>query len=47
MREAISLVMGPDCPIRFVFLDDIPLSASGKFPYIVRRKTLDSASLAL
>ena len=47
MREAISLVMGPDCPIRFVFVPDIPLSPSGKFPYIVQRKTLDSASPAL
>src|SRR6266702_4096109 len=46
MREAIALVMGPDCPIRFVFVPDIPLSPSGKFPYIVQRKTLDSASPA-
>jgi phenylacetate-CoA ligase len=44
MREAISRVMGPGCPVRFVFLDDIPLAASGKFPYIVQRKTLDSTS---
>jgi acyl-CoA synthetase (AMP-forming)/AMP-acid ligase II len=46
IREAISRVMGPDCPVRFVFPDDIPLSASGKFPYIVQRKTLDSTSPA-
>ncbi len=45
MRDAISFVMGADCPIRFVFVPDIPLSPSGKFPYIVQRKTLNAASL--
>jgi phenylacetate-coenzyme A ligase PaaK-like adenylate-forming protein len=44
IRQAIALVMGPDGPVRFEFPDDIPLSASGKFPYIVRRATLQSAS---
>lgn len=40
IRKAIELVMGAECPIRFVFVDDIPLSESGKYPYIVRRKTM-------
>jgi hypothetical protein len=39
IRKALELVMGTECPIRFVFLDDIPLSESGKYPYIVSRKT--------
>ena len=47
IRQAMTLVMGPQCPVRFTFLDDIPLSPSGKFPYIVRRKSLDSAAPAL
>jgi len=38
IREAIELVLGAEYPIRFVFLEDIPLSESGKYPYIVRRK---------
>jgi len=40
IREAIELVMGTECPIRFAFLDDIPLSESGKYPYIVCRKSI-------
>jgi hypothetical protein len=32
--------MGAECPIQFAFLDDIPLSESGKYPYIVRRRTM-------
>jgi phenylacetate-CoA ligase len=40
IRKAMALVMGAECPIRFSFLDDIPLSESGKYPYIVRRKTM-------
>ena len=47
IREAVTLVMGSDCPVQFTFLDDIPLSQSGKFPYIVRRKSLDSGCLTL
>jgi phenylacetate-CoA ligase len=47
IREAVTLVMGPECPVRFTFLDDIPLSQSGKFPYIVRRKSLESGCPAL
>jgi phenylacetate-CoA ligase len=47
IRQAMTLVMGPECPVRFTFLDDIPLSPSGKFPYIVRRKSLDSTAPAL
>ena len=40
IRKAMELVMGAGCPIRFAFLDDIPLSESGKYPYIVNRKTM-------
>jgi phenylacetate-CoA ligase len=36
LRRQIAIVMG-DCPVRFEFVGDIPLSASGKFPYVVRR----------
>ena len=39
IRKALELVMGTECPIRFAFLDDIPLSESGKYPYIVSRKS--------
>jgi len=38
IRRALTLVMTEACPVRFEFLDDIPLSESGKYPYIVRRK---------
>ena len=37
IKRKIRLVMGEDCPIDFHVVDDIPLAASGKFPYIVRR----------
>ncbi len=47
IRKAMTLVMGSEATIRFTFLDDIPLSQSGKYPYIVRRRSLDSAALAL
>lgn len=38
--DKIRLVMGADCPIEVKFVDDIPLSASGKHPYVVRRGSL-------
>jgi hypothetical protein len=38
--DKIRLVMGADCPIDVTFVDDIPLSASGKHPYVVRRGSL-------
>ena len=38
--DKIRLVMGADCPIDVQFVDDIPLSASGKHPYVVRRGSL-------
>jgi len=44
IRKAMEVVMGTECPIRFAFLDDIPLSESGKYPYIVRRKTMGAPS---
>ena len=34
----IKKVMGDDCVIRFEIVKEIPLAASGKFPYIVRRQ---------
>ncbi len=40
IRKAMALVMGTECPVRFAFLNDIPLSESGKYPYIVRRKSM-------
>ena len=38
--EKIRLVMGASCPVEIKFVDDIPLSASGKHPYVVRRSSL-------
>jgi phenylacetate-CoA ligase len=38
--DKIRLVMGAGCPIQVNFVDDIPLSASGKHPYVVRRGSL-------
>jgi phenylacetate-CoA ligase len=38
--DKIRLVMGEGCPIQVRFVDDIPLSASGKHPYVVRRGSL-------
>lgn len=38
--DKIRLVMGAGCPIDVRFVDDIPLSASGKHPYVVRRGSL-------
>jgi phenylacetate-CoA ligase len=38
--DKIRLVMGADCPIEVKFVGDIPLSASGKHPYVVRRGSL-------
>ncbi|MGH3427200.1 MAG: hypothetical protein ACRDQZ_06485, partial [Mycobacteriales bacterium] len=34
----IRAVMGQDCEVRIAFVADIPLSASGKHPYIVSRR---------
>ena len=38
ITRKIKMVMGEDCVVRFEIVDDIPLSPSGKFPYIVRRQ---------
>ena len=46
IRKAMVLVMGTECPIRFAFLEDIPLSESGKYPYIVRRKSMGAPANA-
>jgi len=40
IKDKIALVMGADCLIRINPVDDIPLSASGKYPYIVSRRRL-------
>ncbi len=37
MQRKIAVIMGGECPVRFDFVGDIPLSASGKYPYVVRR----------
>jgi len=37
ITRKIRLVMGEDCVVRFELVREIPLSASGKFPYIIRR----------
>jgi len=37
ITRKIRLVMGEDCVVRCEFVNEIPLSASGKFPYIIRR----------
>jgi phenylacetate-coenzyme A ligase PaaK-like adenylate-forming protein len=46
IRSKILLVMGRNCLVRFNAVDDIPLSASGKYPYIVSRRSLKSAERA-
>jgi phenylacetate-CoA ligase len=38
ITRKIRLVMGEDCVVRFERVSEIPLSASGKFPYIIRRQ---------
>jgi phenylacetate-CoA ligase len=40
MRQKIAAIMGAECPVRFAFVGDIPLSASGKYPYVIRRTAL-------
>jgi phenylacetate-CoA ligase len=39
ITRKIRLVMGDDCAVRFEQVTEIPLSASGKFPYIIRRQS--------
>ncbi|MGD8853335.1 MAG: hypothetical protein PVI28_13140 [Gammaproteobacteria bacterium] len=41
IREKIRFLMGEDCVVDFEFVDDIPLTKSGKHPYIVRKVSLD------
>ena len=43
ISEKVRLVMGPECRIDYCFVDDIPLTASGKHAYVLRRTSLDSA----
>jgi phenylacetate-CoA ligase len=37
LTDKIQVVMGQDCPVRFVRVEDIPLNASGKYPYVISR----------
>jgi len=38
IKDRIGLAMGPNCGVKFCRVDDIALSASGKHPYVVRRR---------
>jgi phenylacetate-CoA ligase len=40
ISDKIRLLMGPECRIDYAFVDDIPLTRSGKHPYVVRRESL-------
>jgi phenylacetate-CoA ligase len=42
----IKAVMGSDCEVRIAFVDEIPLTSSGKHPYIVSRKAEAAANYA-
>ena len=35
IKQKIVLVMGQECKVEFIFVDDIPPSASGKYRYTV------------
>jgi phenylacetate-CoA ligase len=35
--DKIQFVMGRDCPVRFVCVEEIPFDASGKYPYVICR----------
>jgi hypothetical protein len=38
IKDKIRLVMGANCGVNFCRMSDIALSASGKHPYVVRRR---------
>jgi hypothetical protein len=38
--------MGPNCRIDYQFVDDIPLTATGKHAYVVRMPALGASSSA-
>ena len=38
----IKAVMGSDCAVQIAFVDDIPLTSSGKHPYIVSRRKAEA-----
>jgi len=42
IRDNIRRVMGPECGVRFTFVSDIPLTVSGKYPYVIRRVQADA-----
>jgi hypothetical protein len=47
LTEKIQVVMGQNCRVRFQKVDDIPTNASGKYPYVISRRSvrqLDSAA---
>ena len=44
--DKIRLVMGPNCRIDYQFVDDIPLTTTGKHAYVVRMPALGASSSA-
>lgn len=41
LREKIKFLMGNDCDVIFEFVDDIPLTKSGKHPYVIQKLPLN------
>jgi phenylacetate-CoA ligase len=39
VKEKLQVVMGRDCEVRFRAVDDIPTNASGKYPYVINRRS--------
>ena len=44
IAEQIRLLMGPECRIDYRFVDQIPLTSSGKHPYIVQRESMHGSA---
>jgi hypothetical protein len=42
--DKIRLVMGPNCRIDYQFVDDIPLTRTGKHAYVVRSTSTDGTN---
>jgi phenylacetate-CoA ligase len=38
VTDKIQFVMGRDCPVRFVRVEEIPFDTSGKYPYVICRR---------
>jgi phenylacetate-CoA ligase len=45
IARQIRLLMGAECSVDFRFVDDIPLTRSGKYPYIVHREALEGPAI--